>query len=143
MSYLHKQSAVSVLDTIGSSSFCTKLGLISKLFRTLTIEIGHMERKGSDRADVMESFGRVWARVSTLAVNENERFSILHGMLNELLKCWMWRMNIYYCIDKLLLFNVLNPSTRFHGLKTNAISPQSVFNTVELSGSVHLLPAYR
>jgi len=58
---LNVQIASKSLDTIGSKSFWSKLGLIAEVLRIVTIEIGNTEKRTATLSDVIESFGRIWA----------------------------------------------------------------------------------
>ena len=80
--------AVQVLDTIGSSTFRMKIGLIPELLRPLTIEIGVLERRGSNLSDVMQIFGRLFALLTHKHREVARRFQAVPELLDDLLTRW-------------------------------------------------------
>jgi len=58
---MQRERALITFDAIGSVPFWQKLGLVSVVLRPPTIEIGLIPRRGTCSADVIVSFGRVWA----------------------------------------------------------------------------------
>ena len=57
---MNNNSVIDVLDTIGSPSFWMQVTLIGEVLRTITIEIGMIEKLGTSFADILRSFGRLW-----------------------------------------------------------------------------------
>eukprot|EP00171_Calliarthron_tuberculosum_P006148 IDg6148t1 len=109
---LRNTKAVEVLDTLGSASFWSKLSLISDILRPLTIEIGLIERKGSNLSDVMQSFGRIWALLMFKKSKDAQLFGSLPCLLTDLLDRLDWRLNIYFNVDLLLMCHVLDYQAR-------------------------------
>ena len=103
------KKAVQVLDTIASSTFWMKLGLISKLLRPSTIEIGVLERRGWNLSDVVQIFGRL----VTLLTHKNREaahsFQAVTELLDHLLTRWEWSLNLYYDVGVLSLSHVIDP----------------------------------
>ena len=76
------------LDTIGSSTFWMKLGLISELLRPLKIEIGVLERTGLNLADVAQSVGRLFALLTHKHREAAHLFQAIPELLEDLLTLW-------------------------------------------------------
>lgn len=128
---LNVQIASKSLDTIGSKSFWSKLGLIAEVLRIVTIEIGNTEKRTATLSDVIESFGRIWAYLHNINVYKSSRFSSLPGFLNDMLTRWEWRLNIYYDIDLLILAHVFNPGLGMRGLKSPEFNRRKVYNILQ------------
>lgn len=124
---LSKPIATKSLDAIGSSSFWRKLGLVSEILRVLTIEIGNIERKKAGMSDVIQSFGRIWVFLHDLSVYQSHRFHPLPSLLEDLLKRWDWRINIYFDVDLLILSHVLDPLCGMKGFQAASVSRKRVF----------------
>eukprot|EP00171_Calliarthron_tuberculosum_P005841 IDg5841t1 len=82
---LRNSRAVQIMNTIGSSTFWLKLGLISELLEPLTIEIGLLERRGSNISDVIQSFGRFYALLMYKKSNEGLRFGVMPDIIDDLI----------------------------------------------------------
>eukprot|EP00171_Calliarthron_tuberculosum_P011299 IDg11299t1 len=117
---LKKSRALTAITAIGDTMFWKKLELIADLLRPITIEIGIIEARGTSISDVVQCFGRLWAFFETRKLEEN-RFSFLPGILNDLIQRWEWRMNIYFDVDMLVLAHCLDPALKFDGMYCNAL----------------------
>ena len=90
-----------------------KLGLISELLKPLTIEIGVLERRGSNLSDMVQSFGRIFALLTHKHREAGHNFQAVPELLDDLLTRWEWRLNLYYDVDVLILSHVIDPSLQF------------------------------
>lgn len=124
---LKKSIAVGSLDSIGSTSFWSKLGLLSEILKVLTIEIANIERRKAGMSDVIQSFGRVWAVLQNLNVYQSHRYASLPGFLDNLLTRWDWRINIYFDVDLLILAHVLDPNVGMKGLLASNVTRRRIY----------------
>lgn len=127
---LQRDTARISIDAIGSISFWSKLGLLSELLRPINIEIGLLETKGACLSDVTQSFGRLWALITSMLNYDAARFAMLHDFLPDMLQRWTWRLNIYYDVDMLVLAHWFDPRVRSAGLLADKITNRAVHDAL-------------
>lgn len=128
---LKKKIGSNALDTIGATSFWSRLNLISELLRVIVIEIGNAEKRVAGFSDVVQSFGRIWAFLKNINTYQSHRFDCFPGLLDDMLQRWTWRLNIYYDVKLLILAHVLDPKLGMKGLNTANFDKRKVYNILQ------------
>ena len=93
-----------------------KLELIAEIPRPPNIEIGLMERRGSNISQVAQSFERLDVLLHHFIYSQEATFSALRDLVEDLIICWESRMNLNLDVDLLILTHTLDPNCRFDGL---------------------------
>jgi len=126
-----------VVALLHNSRFWERASIMRTLLRPLVVELGVIERRASNFADVASSFGRLFAFFSSMknttsslmpdgAVAVAPLFSVpsdptpralTHLLAGTILKHVQWRFTFYYEAELLVLAHALDPSRHLQGLR--------------------------
>lgn len=90
---LKKPRALLAITAIGNAVFWKPLELIAELLRPITIEIGIIEARDTSLSDVVQCSRRLWAFFEHRKL-EGDKYSLLPGILHDLIQRWEWRLKI-------------------------------------------------
>jgi len=136
----HTSNGPAVLDALHSWQFWERLEVLRSLLKPIVVELGIIESRASNLADVSASSGRLYAfyshtvdatatPVGSTSHDQAAVFSVAaspktktltHQIAGSFLKYLQWRYNYYYDAAELKMAHVLDPDRHLRGLLATA-----------------------